>query len=159
MMKVKMKSFAMFALTAAMTLGSICSSYAATTDSIYKTLDPDGRVRYLKWMSDDKGTWYQYTDDGSYPKGQWIWISPVEYYRTCFKNGEAECIYIKDDGYVFNSDYCAAVLAGVPENEAWNLFSSRTPDGYSVSVSGQWVKREGVFNEEIITKHFAELES
>ena len=158
MMKKRMKSIAVLVLMIALTLASTCSSMAATTDSIYKTFGADGQIRYLKWMSDEKGTWYQYTDDGSYPKGQWIWISPVEYYRTCLENGEAMCVYIKDDGYVFNSDYCAAVLAGVPENEALNLLSPCTPDGYLVSVDGKWVKRDGVFDE-IITKHFSELES
>ena len=163
MMKVRKKSIITLVLSVALALAGTCSSMAETTESVYKTLGSDGQIRYLKRMKDDKGIWYQNTDDGTYPKGQWIWISPVDYQQTCFENGDAECIYIKDDGYVFNSDYCAAILAGVPFDDAWNnLFQAHTPDGYCVSVSGQWVKRDkrgGIFNEDIIIRHFPELES
>lgn len=157
-MKVQMKSIAMLTLTAALALANTCSSLAETRESIYKTLGSDGQIRYLKWMKDDKGYWYQYTDDGSYPKGQWIWISPVEYYATSMGNGDAMCVYIKDDGYLFNSDYCVAIIAGVPFDDAWKLASSTSPDGYEISVSGSWVKRQG-FWEETIIRHFPELES
>ena len=161
MMKKSMKSITMLTLTMALALANTCSSAAETRESIYKTLGADGQIRYLKWMSDDKGTWYQYTDDGSYPKGQWIWISPVEYYyTTSMGNGDAKCVYIKDDGYVFNSEYTSAILAGVPFDYAWeNLFSDTSPDGYPISVSGVWVSREGFCNEKTIIRHFPELES
>lgn len=159
MMKVQMKSIVMLTLTAVLALANTCSSSAETRESIYKTLGSDGQIRYLKWMSDEKGNWYQYTDDGSYPKGQWIWISPVQYYYTTMGNGDAKCVYIKDDGYVFNSDYSAAILAGVPFDDAWKLVSATSPDGYQISVSGVWVKRWGFCNEETIIKHFPELET
>ena len=160
MMKMRMKSIAMFTLSTALALtGTFASLADESTESIYKTFDSSGRVRYVKWMTDDKGDWYQYTDDGSYPKGQWIWISPVKYYATCLDNGEAECVYIKDDGYAFNTDYGAAILAGVPYEEACKLLSLVSPDGYGVSITGKWVTREGVFNEKIVTRHFSELES
>ena len=72
MMKVRKKSIITLVLSVVLALAGTCSSMAETTDSVYKTLGSDGQIRYLKWMKDDKGIWYQYTDDGTYPKGQWI---------------------------------------------------------------------------------------
>ena len=63
------------------------------------------------WKSDAKGMWYRF-DDGSYPKGRWVWIDMDN-------DGMAECFYFDENGYV--------------------LKDTTTPDGYQVNRIGAWV--------------------
>ena len=63
------------------------------------------------WKQDAKGYWYQ-NDDGSYPKNTWQWIDA---------DGDhiAYCYYFDAEGYC--------------------LLNQKTPDGYMVSPSGEWL--------------------
>ena len=63
------------------------------------------------WKQDAKGYWYQ-NDDGSYPKNTWQWIDA---------DGDhiAYCYYFDVEGYC--------------------LLNQKTPDGYMVSPSGEWL--------------------
>lgn len=63
------------------------------------------------WKQDAKGYWYQ-NDDGSYPKNTWQWIDA---------DGDhiAYCYYFDAEGYC--------------------LLNQKTPDGYILSSSGEWI--------------------
>ena len=63
------------------------------------------------WKQDAKGYWYQ-NDDGSYPKNTWQWIDADGDYI-------AYCYYFDAEGYC--------------------LLNQKTPDGYMVSSSGEWI--------------------
>ncbi len=63
------------------------------------------------WKTDNVGAWYEY-DDGTYPKGEWVWIDGNS-------DGQSECYYFNESGYV--------------------LKDTTTPDGYQVNAEGAWV--------------------
>lgn len=69
------------------------------------------------WKQDAKGYWYQ-NDDGSYPQNTWQWIDA---------DGDhiAYCYYFDAEGYC--------------------LLNQKTPDGYLVSSSGEWIFDELYF--------------
>ncbi len=145
---------AALAVAAAIALGSSETAMAEETSrSLYRTMTPDGTVRELEWKTDDKGDWYQYLDDGSYPKGQWLWISSVSNSGYC--SGTARCVYIKNDGYIYNSGYSKVYMATHSSDEAFKALDGfKSPDGYPVDISGAWINEAGT---DQIKKEFPEL--
>ena len=63
------------------------------------------------WRQDGNGWWYQ-NSDGSYPRNAWQWIDAND-------DHIAYCYYFNNDGYC--------------------LLNQKTPDGYRVSSSGEWI--------------------
>lgn len=63
------------------------------------------------WRQDGNGWWYQ-NSDGSCPRSTWQWIDANE-------DHIAYCYYFNNDGYC--------------------LLNQKTPDGYRVSSSGEWI--------------------
>ena len=63
------------------------------------------------WKQDSKGYWYE-NDDGSYPKSTWMWIPGKDPHI-------AYCYYFDENGYC--------------------LLNRKSPDGYQLSPSGEWL--------------------
>lgn len=75
-----------------------------------------------EWKSDFTGKWYL-QDDGSYPRGGWIWIDDN-------MDGLAECYYFDSNGYLATS--------------------TTTPDGYLVNEQGAWIQ-DGIVQQTLLT--------